>query len=758
MINVSDNSGISCVSEKFVEIGQLVRIAMPRSKCALDGPANALAVNSNRDSGLCAVAGRTVFKVFNVDDQDRIVEKMNLRVGKNINLNYSCSDVVWNPEVESLLATAATNGAVVIWDLNKGSKCKQEFVLADHKRTVNRVVFQDGNTLLSGSQDGTMKCFDLRRKEVTRTYVTSSESVRDIKFSPHEVNSFAAVQENGNVQIWDWRRSDRCIRQFTAHSGPVFSCDWHTEDSLLATGGRDKTIRVWNMQSTPTLVCTIYTIASVANIRWRPNHHYQIASTSQVLEQKINIWDIRRMYVPLFAFAEHKDVVTGCAFRSQGDTLLSTGKDSMLILRTFDYAIQPAAKANPVAHRFNSEDSLALAMWDKLKANAGRKMAKSFQASAIPVSSGLGRKGGTPTPAPAEDTHTSCRSDLTVIPATISNLYHRSFTRLALTYRLCGATFNELCEHNAKCATEVGLLQVAQTWRILRTLFPTIIGEEDATGKDPIMQRSFNDEKALASSQDETSRHNSVTNSHRSRHPSFKDDDDTNSSGGQGDGIDALPKERATQGGQSESSSGSESDDEQEKDDDDLSESDEYSEDDVQEAQEMIQHSSFYPQPRSKFLTVISIPSPPARLEPEPVIIEAMLRQCVDQGDVQSAVSMALVLGKRIRSRLPVEDRIMWINSYLELLSRFELWNVHNQVIILSSDIEAIRVLNQQSTTVHAACDLCDRPLTGYPLAGFCKNCDRFVSKCSICYEVIEMASEAMLNGKTGRTIKKTFI
>lgn len=82
--------------------------------------------------------------------------QMNLRVGKNINLNYSCSDVVWNPEVESLLATAATNGAVVIWDLNKGSKCKQEFVLADHKRTVNRVVFQDGNTLLSGSQVGVL--------------------------------------------------------------------------------------------------------------------------------------------------------------------------------------------------------------------------------------------------------------------------------------------------------------------------------------------------------------------------------------------------------------------------------------------------------------------------------------------------------------------------------------------------------------------------------------------------------------------------
>lgn len=49
---------------------------MPYSKFALDGPANALAVNPNRDSGLCAVAGRTVFKVFSVDDQDRIVEKV----------------------------------------------------------------------------------------------------------------------------------------------------------------------------------------------------------------------------------------------------------------------------------------------------------------------------------------------------------------------------------------------------------------------------------------------------------------------------------------------------------------------------------------------------------------------------------------------------------------------------------------------------------------------------------------------------------
>ena len=38
---------------------------------------------------------------------------------------------------------------------------------------------------------------------------------------------------------------DKVEKQFTAHSGPVFSIDWHPEDrNWFATAGRDKTIKV----------------------------------------------------------------------------------------------------------------------------------------------------------------------------------------------------------------------------------------------------------------------------------------------------------------------------------------------------------------------------------------------------------------------------------------------------------------------------------------------------------------------------------
>ena len=40
---------------------------------------------------------------------------------------------------EQWLATAATNGAVVLWNIQKSIKLKQETVYNDHKRTVNKV-------------------------------------------------------------------------------------------------------------------------------------------------------------------------------------------------------------------------------------------------------------------------------------------------------------------------------------------------------------------------------------------------------------------------------------------------------------------------------------------------------------------------------------------------------------------------------------------------------------------------------------------
>lgn len=72
-----------------------------------------------------------------------------------------------------------------------------------------------------------------------------------MKFSPHSLNTFAAVSENGGLQLWDIRRQDKYYMQYAAHTEPIFSCDWHPDHQWIATGSRDKSIKVQK--------CTNYT-------------------------------------------------------------------------------------------------------------------------------------------------------------------------------------------------------------------------------------------------------------------------------------------------------------------------------------------------------------------------------------------------------------------------------------------------------------------------------------------------------------------
>ncbi len=263
----------------------------------LESAAKPLHVDLNRENTQVVVASSAVFKIFDILEEN-FVERLNLRSAKGVNLNYSSNDVAWSKLDPSLMATAATNGAVVIWNIQKPSRSKQEQVFSEHKRAVNKVNFHptDPSFLLSGSQDGTMKLFDLRNEFCAANFLSNTQSVRDVKFCPHgQGNTFAgkyeilqlsimikivvsiAVLESGEVQIWDARKPSVYVKKWAAHSDHIFTVDWHPESRCtLATAGRDKKVKVWNTNKAK-LEYSIQSIGPVGTIRWRPQHKFQIA-------------------------------------------------------------------------------------------------------------------------------------------------------------------------------------------------------------------------------------------------------------------------------------------------------------------------------------------------------------------------------------------------------------------------------------------------------------------------------------------------
>lgn len=58
---------------------------------------------------------------------------------------------------------------------------------------------------------------------------------------------------------------------------------------------------------------------------------YHIASCALMVDCSINVWDIRRPYIPFASFNEHKDIPTGVAWRGNPQSFLSTNYRVMLL-------------------------------------------------------------------------------------------------------------------------------------------------------------------------------------------------------------------------------------------------------------------------------------------------------------------------------------------------------------------------------------------------------------------------------------------
>ncbi|KAF5296732.1 hypothetical protein FQR65_LT10168 [Abscondita terminalis] len=715
-----------------------------------EGPVNALALN--RDNTQVAIGGRNVFKVYAIEE-DQFKEVYNLRSSKHLNLSFSCNDISWSSTDDNYLATAATNGHVCVWNLTKMGKAMQEQVYQEHKRTVNKVNFHSSepNRLISGSQDGTMKYFDIRCKTSVATFVSNTESVRDVQFSPHMPNMFAAVSENGSIQLWDIRRPDKCQQQFTAHSGPVFACDWHPEMTWLATASRDKTIKVWDLGSKPSLESTIHTIASIGHVKWRPQRKYHIASCALVVDCSINVWDIRRPYIPFAAFNEHKDVATGVVWRGDPQVFLSSSRDCTVFQHAFKDASRPASKANPQGMCLNNSGEILYASRVSVNANLLYKM------------TGLIRKSSSATLNTSEQFH-QASSTLHQFK-TQSTQEPKCFYSLALSYLLSGRSLSDMCEHNATVAQEHGKSYVSTVWRILKTIY----GEE----------YSHNSSSLYGSKNNDSLSHNNIT-----MDPSTDTD-------------------KQSKGGDTPAAQFSGGDDETEAEDQiDLAGFASYSNfklgmprgdfffgdneldieldglntemhNGIRNANHIVEQDWTLPReafnirheiqnhspppeqfpnqnspdtndeapppPDDSILGFLTIANVPMRFDwnPSNIVISALKYHAM-LGDVQTAACILIVLGDRRRLLTGLDEVTQehWLLGYIELLGRYRLWNIATQVINLSW-LPSVMQLNQQSTRINTNCGNCSKPLQR---AGWlCDRCHASeYALCSICHQVVK--------------------
>jgi WD40 repeat protein len=318
------------------------------------------ALDINRERTHAVLAGKEILKTVRVQDA-KIVDETNLRAAV---LNYADSharqreglgihDVKWSHgQFSSHIATAAANGKVILYDLNRASV--ELTRLHEHNRQVHKLAFNphQGYLLLSSSQDATVRLWDLRdmRRDITTCrsrdqYAGVNGGIRDVQWSPTDAVEFAFGTDNGNIQRWDFRYNKGPKQRITAHDQRLCtSIDWHPDGKHLLSSGVDRTVKVWDFSvdgRRQKAAWVLHTPYPVYKARWRPPYWSddyqergayqctQIATYYERAHSAIHVWDFRRPHLPFREINKFASAPSDMLWHSR-DTLWTVGKEGIL--------------------------------------------------------------------------------------------------------------------------------------------------------------------------------------------------------------------------------------------------------------------------------------------------------------------------------------------------------------------------------------------------------------------------------------------
>src|SRR5262249_9072591 len=142
------------------------------------------------------------------------------------------------------LASGGSAHTIWLWDAHSRS-CRA--VLHGHTAEVRGLAFTPDSRLLSGSEDGTLRLWDVQRGEPLRTLQGYATALYDLDWSPAGTE-IASAGFHGVVSLWQVEGlgggTPRGVLR--GHERNVYGVAWRPDGGVLASSGLDNAIRLWD--------------------------------------------------------------------------------------------------------------------------------------------------------------------------------------------------------------------------------------------------------------------------------------------------------------------------------------------------------------------------------------------------------------------------------------------------------------------------------------------------------------------------------
>jgi WD40 repeat protein len=104
---------------------------------------------------------------------------------------------------------------------------------------------EDGSQVLSGSNDRTLRLWDVATGTEIRTFKGHSDDVRSVAFAP-DGSQVLSGSDDKTLKLWDVATGME-IQTFTGHSDNVTSVAYSPVLLMALSGSDDKTLKLWDL-------------------------------------------------------------------------------------------------------------------------------------------------------------------------------------------------------------------------------------------------------------------------------------------------------------------------------------------------------------------------------------------------------------------------------------------------------------------------------------------------------------------------------
>ncbi|KAI9306844.1 WD40-repeat-containing domain protein [Cunninghamella echinulata] len=230
------------------------------------------------------------------------------------------------------LSLGLGTGVVQVWDVEANSRLR----LLKGRNTRIDSLSWNKHLVSSGGRDGGIWHHDVRLANHKTAELEGHESeVCGLKWRPDGMLLASGGNDN-TVHVWDIRTR---VPKFTkrTHFGAIKAlawCPWNNH--VLATGGgrEDKNIHFWNV-STTTRVHSVSTGSQVTSLHWS-KHYKEIVSTHGYPNNQITLWSYPKLK-RIIDIPAHESRILHSALSPDGQVLATVAADENLkFFRVFD--------------------------------------------------------------------------------------------------------------------------------------------------------------------------------------------------------------------------------------------------------------------------------------------------------------------------------------------------------------------------------------------------------------------------------------